>query len=272
MKLLFLLFSATAISAFTGPSVFRPTSQASFALNAAKETNLDAKEVPSSEIIGAGFETGVIPGVREDEPDADIGLGGVRMTESTCIKIAGPVPHKPGSASADFGLLDNFLKVVEVSSSAVGGSIAASGVGKEWYKDPGQTTEKYVEYAPMEAIKACLATCGSLMGSKKVVINVLGGEDLQTYEVQDAVEKFVVDSDIATGASVQWNSIAFKEFPNEECSVTVVAFDNAPDTEALSGVEKSLAEGEIYMSGDKYFSLNEDDVVEDFDDANWPKP
>ena len=85
-------------------------------------------------------------------------------------------------------------------------------------------------------------------------------------EVIDAVEQFVLMSDVNTKAKITFNSCAHSSFPMERATVTAVAFDgsagasygdNAPS--ALAGAEETVAQGHVYFSEGKWWTVKETD-------------
>jgi len=60
----------------------------------------------------------------------------------------------------------------------VGGKIVATGQGKEWYKDPGESVESIVLLTPFEAVKDAVNSATSAIEEQTLVFNFLGGDDL----------------------------------------------------------------------------------------------
>jgi hypothetical protein len=251
---LLLLLSSSAV-AFHSPAAavaaFGVTRQASSALfSSAAET---------------GIETGVIWGIKEDDPTVDFGRCGVKLAEDTVVRMSGFVSS--GSA-ADWKTLDNVLKLTTVSDETAV-TIVASAASVEDYKDPGTGTVKEVIYAPNECAKACMDQVSESTAAR-IVVNVAGGDDLQVSEVLEAVLK------VSSGfkGDVTWNSLSFKEFALGQATMVVVAMDykivvkqqddGDDEVAPLSG----LAAGELYMQDGKYLTIDEKDIIDDFSE-DW---
>jgi hypothetical protein len=205
----------------------------------------------------------------------DLGEGGVRLAEESAIKISGPIKHKLGKVECEpTGLVryNNLKKVEEGAAIAVlnkvGAKILCKGVGKELYVEVGEGTKKEVDYAPQEAIKDAMNEAGSAMGFKRLVINFLGGDDLIMMEVLDAATEFVLTLDVATDTKISFNSLCHKSIPSGACSVTVVGFAEeaaageaaAGEADSFAGVEKAVADGQVYFSGGSWWTTEESDI------------
>jgi hypothetical protein len=143
----------------------------------------------------------------------------------------------------------------------VGSKIICSGQGKELYKNPGETLETVILMSPVEAIKDAFSTAASAMDSENLVFNFLGGDDLMMGEVLDATNEMVVMLDIATKAKISFNSLCHSSIPSGTCAVTVVSVGNEQEEGAeFSGVEKSVAAGEIYVRDGGYWTVEEADI------------
>jgi len=215
-----------------------------------------------------GIETGVIWGIKEDDPTVDFGRCGVKLAEDTVVRMSGFVSS--GSA-ADWKTLDNVLKLTTVTAdeSTAAVTIVASAASVEDYKDPGTGTVKEVIYAPNECAKACMDQVSESTAAR-IVVNVAGGDDLQVSEVLEAVLK------VSSGfkGDVTWNSLSFKEFALGQATMVVVAMDykivvkqqddGDDEVAPLSG----LAAGELYMQDGKYLTIDEKDIIDDFSE-DW---
>jgi hypothetical protein len=203
--------------------------------------------------------------IRASELDnaVDEGEGGVRLAIESAIKIIGVVEHKPGSANPKPSNLLRYTQVQQVSEDQIKAApirIVCTGIGKEFYKDPGETTVKEVTYAPLDAVRDALNAAGSTQDAERLVINFLGGDDLQMSEVLQAAEELVLDLDVKTSAKLSFNSLCYKIFPEEKATLTVVALTGGEDGETpLRGVAKSLAAGELYFHDGMYYSVTEED-------------
>ena len=202
----------------------------------------------------------------DTEAPFDAGAGGVRLAQESAIKVIGSVKHKPGKAEAkpssllrykDLQVVDG-AKVKQVLDN-VGSAVLASGQGVELYKDPGQTTEKVILYAPVEAAKDAFSAAASAIESEELVFNFLGGDDLIMQEVMDAASELVINMDIATKAKISYNSLCHKSIPLGTCTVTVVSVGSG-ETGDFKGVDKSIASGEVYLRDGAYYTVDEADI------------
>ena len=104
--------------------------------------------------------------------------------------------HKPGQADAQPMELIRYTALNKVEESTVqsvmektGSKIICSGQGVEEYRDPGESLEKIVVLAPMEAIKKAFSGASRAIESESLVFNFLGGDDLMMGEVLDAAKE-----------------------------------------------------------------------------------
>jgi len=207
----------------------------------------------------------VIEAQSEDFVQNEEGLGGVDLAKDSAVKIVGDIKHKPGNAESfpEDLMRYNNLETVDKSTvqnvlDSVGSKIICSGQGVEEYKDPGQTTNKVVNYGPIEAIKDAITNAASAMESETLVFNFLGGDDLMTGEVLDAGSELVLALDIPTKTKISFNSLSHKSIPSGTCTVTVVSVGSGD--KSLSGVEKSIAKGEVYTRDKNYYAVQESDI------------
>lgn len=192
----------------------------------------------------------------------DPNTGGVGLAAESVIKVAGEVKHKPGSARSEPAGLLRYNKLQEVSESQVNSaiqSIVCTGRGKEYFSEVGETTSKEVVYAPLDAVRDALNAAGSTQDVGKLVINFLGGDDLQILQVLSAVEQLVLNLDVKTSTKVSFNSLCHTSFPVAQSSVTLVATNGQADAE-LSGTEQALANGEVYFQDGKYYTVSKEDI------------
>lgn len=212
--------------------------------------------------------------IRSDAADFkfDQGQGGVRLAEESAIKLLGTVQHGPGKATPELEDLIRYTKVTEVEDSVVksvmgkvGLTLITTGIGKEVFKDPGATTNKEVTLAPPDAVRDALMGAGSVSEAKKLVINFLGGDDLMSDQVRDAVAKLVLDLSPPTKAKISYNSLCHQSFPLESCTVTVLAKNGEFEEGAggLNDVEKSIANGDVYFRDGKWWTVVEGDINTD---------
>jgi hypothetical protein len=199
--------------------------------------------------------------IRVDDVDFsfDVGQGGVRLAEESVIEIIGTVKHKPGEAQASMKDIKRYLKMTPADVS--GAAIIATGVGKEQYSDPGETTEFSITYAPMEAVKDAFNRAGSAMDYDEIHINFLGCKDLQTFEVLQASEHLVLSLDIKTKAKVSFSSLSQNDVPEDVVIVTVVGLKEEQPLDGLAGAKKGVAQGKLYMDQDgKAWTVTEEEI------------
>ena len=239
MKLLLLTAFASLASGFVTTLSLHSTTRDVVLLH------LDSSVIKGEDLISSPF---------------DVGQGGVRLAEESAIKITGTVKHKPGKADPDVSDLVRYNKVQETSEAAVkevGARIVATGRGTELYKDPGETIDEVVYLAPIEAVKDALTAAGSVKDSFRLVFNFLGGNDLQLLQVLNAMDFMITDAlDLNTKCKVSFNSLAFKEFPDQQVTLTLVAFDE----ETEGGAKSGIGAGEVYFRDGKWYTTSEDDI------------
>jgi hypothetical protein len=211
----------------------------------------------------------LIQGAEQEGTVFDEGLGGVRLAKESAIKVTGYVKHNPGSAECCPMELLRYDTLKEVEESKVreilkttGSTVLCSGQGIELYKDPGETTEAIVKYAPIEAVKDAVTNAASAMESESLVFNFLGGDDLMMGEVMEAANDLVLMLDIPTKAKISFNSLCHKTLPMGTCAVTVVSVGVSGDGGAASwtGLEKSVASGEVYVRDGAWYTVEESDI------------
>lgn len=202
----------------------------------------------------------------EDYVKNEEGLGGVKLAKESAIKIVGDIQHKPGKAESfpkDL-LRYNNLRTVEKSIvqsvlDRMGSKILCSGQGVENYKDPGETTKKEVDYAPLAAIEDAITKAASAAEHNHLVFNFLGGDDLMIGEIMEAGSELVLSLGISTNTKVSFNSLSHKTIPSGTCTVTVVSLGDQSNG-SLSGIEKAVAEGEIYSRDGTWYTVDESDI------------
>jgi len=199
--------------------------------------------------------------------DFDVGQGGVRLAMESAIKIAGNVKHKPGNAEPKVSDLLRYTSVTELEEKYVqehlkssGGNVVCTGIGKEFYKDPGETVEKKVVLAPHDAVRDALQAAGATNQAEKVVINFLGGDDLQVLEVLDAVKELVLMLDVNTKCKIRFNSLCHSSLPKESVTLTVVSLPLENAVEDFRARQKAIALGEIYFRDGKWYTVIEEDI------------
>ena len=189
----------------------------------------------------------------------DVGQGGVRLAQEFVIKVKGKVKHKPGSSNAQVkGLLRyNTLSEVDESKLPQEVKIIATGRGEQLYKNPGETVEKEVILAPVDAVRDALVGSGSAMPYPRVVLNFAGGDDLQVLEVIEAVNHMVLALDVSTKSVISFNSVSHSSLPLEKATLTVVGLPEENLAGGLEGVDKAVANGEVYVCDGKYWTVSE---------------
>jgi hypothetical protein len=210
-----------------------------------------------------------LPVIKSEEEDfeRDIGRGGVRLAQESAVKMTGEVKHKPGSAKAQLQELIRYTDVTLLEETNVkdqlktmGATIVCTGQGKELYSDPGETAEVYVVLAPLDAVRDAILGAGSAMAADKLVINVAGGDDLQVKEVIDALEELVLDLDVSTKAKIHFNSLSHSKFPMKAATITAVALPEEASSGDKKGAEKCVADGEVYFSEGKWYTVVPEDI------------
>lgn len=205
--------------------------------------------------------------ISADEVDFkfDTGLGGVRLAQESAVKLTGTVKHKPGSATPKVKDLIRYTGLTPVDNSDVLSSdsikIITTGIGKEDYRDPGETTEMVVKLAPLDAVRDSLNAAGSAMEYPRLVINLAGGDDLQVLEVTEAVRLMVLDLDIKTKCDISFNSLSHSSLPRGIATITVVGLvGEESNAGGLEGAAKSVANGEVYFYDEKYWTVSDKDI------------
>jgi hypothetical protein len=203
--------------------------------------------------------------------ERDIGRGGVRLAQESAVKMTGRIKYKAGvSATPVLQELIRYTTVTALEEQSVkdqlqsmGATIVCTGQGKEVYADPGTTAEVNVDLAPAQAVRAALTgagSAGSAMACDKLVINVAGGDDLQVKEVIDALEELVMNLDVPSNANIIFNSLSHASFPMLAATVTAVALAAETTSDDKKGAEKSVAEGEVYFSEGKWYTVVQEDI------------
>jgi hypothetical protein len=195
--------------------------------------------------------------------------GGVGLAKRSAIKVIGISSKAKGSDAQE---LIRYDKPQELDISVARSTMAKAncqllcfGTGKETYQDPGKSyrvEEKVIRLAPVEAAKNALSSMAlsSSIGGGSVVINFLGGDELIIGEVLEACDLLVDGLQLpTTETKVKFNSISFTGIPSNVCYVTVIASEGK--TGGLTGVDRSVARGEIYIQDEKWFSVAEEDII-----------
>eukprot|EP00977_Amphora_coffeiformis_P003671 scaffold710_cov171-Amphora_coffeaeformis.AAC.40 len=196
----------------------------------------------------------------------DTGLGGVRLAQESYIKLNGTIKHKGSSATVSFKDLMRYTGVREVPESQVmeqlekiGAKVICTGRGQELYKDPGSGADKVVILGPLDAADDAGKGAIPAAEAAEVVINVLGGDDLQFLEVKDALE-LLVPKLVIGKAKVRFHSLSFSSFPLGQVTITAVALPEDASSNGLHGAEKAIADGEIYFQDGQWWTVVEQDI------------
>ena len=217
--------------------------------------------------------------IRPDETDFtfDEGSGGVRLAEESVIQVLGQVKHGPGKADPALSDLRRYRSLTSLDEATVtrglsgsAGKILGTGRGTELYKDPGETVLTETTLAPLDAVRDCLMGVASCQDYSRLVINFCGGGDAQVLEVLAAIKELVLDLDAKTKAQIDFHSISHSSIDSGRSYVTVVGLNTEPDKEEetdgdtgggglRTGVERSLAEGQVYFADGQYWTVTEDD-------------
>ena len=202
-----------------------------------------------------------------EEEVFDDNAGGVGLAKRCAIKCIGSV-QSSSDGESEFNDLIRYDKLTSIDKSVVdkfdGVTILAFGEGKETYQDPDQSNrveDRVIKLAPTEAIQQALANISNVNVEKdqSVSFNFLGGDDLILKEVIDASDMLANNLELDSKIKVAFNSISYSDFPNDECSVTVVSSEGK--TGGSSGVDESLARGEVYSMGGEWYTVSEEDVI-----------
>jgi hypothetical protein len=226
-----------------------------------------ARPSPTTELASSTPSFGKTTVISPDDNDFqfDTGLGGVRLAQESAVKLTGSVKASKGASAASFKDLVRYTALQEVSDSQLqdqlplGARVIASGSGVESYQDPGSGSEKVVLLAPLRAVEDALQAAKSASDAGEVVINVLGGDDLQFLEVKDALEQLVPQLDIGK-AAVRFHSLCHHSCAATSVTVTIVALAADTSSNGLSGVSKAIASGEVYFCDGKWWTVVEEDI------------
>lgn len=196
--------------------------------------------------------------------DGDDGRGGVRLAEESVVKVTGTIKHKPGTAEPYLDALIRYKSIEAVQESVVlkvlgdlGGKILCAGSGTELYSDPREGSTGEIRLAPLAAVKDALIGTGTAMQTARLVINFCGGDDAQVLELSQATEQMVLALEVSTKTKISFNSVSHETFPLGSSAVTVVSLFYEDEPEGLKGVEKAIAQGEVYFRDGRYWTVLE---------------
>lgn len=131
------------------------------------------------------LQSSVISSLDEADFDFDEGAGGVRLAKESAILIEGVVNLKKRVPA----YMTKLRRYKNVQATIDMSSVLATGQGEEVYVDPGTSTSKSVVYAPLAAVEQLLGAKPA-SSSDEVMLNFLGGPDLQTREVLLAAQAY----------------------------------------------------------------------------------
>ena len=198
----------------------------------------------------------------------DTGLGGVRLAQESAVRLTGTIKHGAhNTAKATFKALQRYTAVQAVPDHVVQGTfdqmgaiLMCTGRGQELYQDPGTTSlEKVVVLGPAAAATDAARGARPAPDADTVVINVLGGDDLQFLEVQAALESLVPQ--LVTGkAKITFNSLCHSQFPAGQVTITAVALPAEASSNGLEGIAKAVADGQVYFREGEWWTVVESDI------------
>jgi len=188
------------------------------------------------------LKTQLCLGIESDQAEEELVIDDsiVSLTLNTASVMSGTV-------EGGVPVPNNFKRFNEISplSNPEGVAILCKGEGTENYVDPGESTERIVTLAPLEAASQALGTVEAAPSNvKKTFVNVAGGDDLMVHEVLDAVKLLTSELE---GSSFEFRSLCHDSFPLMKCGIAVVA---ATDD----------SNGEVYWNGGKWWTLLEKDL------------
>ncbi len=198
----------------------------------------------------------------------DTGLGGVRLAQESAVRLTGTIKHGAhNTAKATFKALQRYTAVQAVPDHVVQGTfdqmgaiLMCTGRGQELYQDPGTTSlEKVVVLGPAAAATDAARGARPAPDADTVVLNVLGGDDLQFLEVQAALENLVPQ--LVTGkAKITFNSLCHSQFPLGQVTITAVALPAEASSNGLEGVAKAVADGQVYFREGEWWTVVDSDI------------
>jgi len=225
---------------------------------------------------------GLITGTKEEEI-VDEGLGGVRLANTTVLKFNGSNAgnEKGEGIFSDYVTFSRYTKLTSFSEnddfvqnrlSSGSTTVIARGNGKDFLELIEDDTDKNALFAPVYAVNQALSSMSSedveaAKKAKKLVLNFAGGDDLRTFYVWKAAESMVNELDVKN-IQIEYHSLSFNTFPDDECSVTVVALlgeEEENDTSQKTPLEISLTRGEMFFNDGKWFTVLDTDITEDED-------
>ena len=229
------------------------------------------KSPSASGIVSGSTELfSLIKGEAQGAEPFDENEGGVGLAKRSAIKISGVSNKGKGTDAQELLRYEKIQELDDATAKSIMEkaecTLLCSGTGKEMYQDPGSSyryEDKVIKLAPIEAAQNALSSMASAVtigeDTKSVAINFLGGDELIIGEVMQACDILVDGLDFPAKPKVQFNSLSYNDIPADTCSVAVVA--SGGKTGGLDGVDASVAKGELYVSGGKWFTVTEGDIT-----------
>mmetsp|Transcript_24359 Transcript_24359/g.36135 ORF Transcript_24359/g.36135 Transcript_24359/m.36135 type:complete len:321 (+) Transcript_24359:67-1029(+) len=240
---------------------FQPILSFQKSLKAKTTTALQAAGEEEGEVKDL-LQTGIIPGVQQDDVIIDFGKCGVEFATETAVRIQGVI-RRGKELNAECLSIEHFKAVQYIDGELPSDlTVLAEGVGIENYKDPGTSGKRETEYGPDEAAKAVLNNINKNQSAERLVINLLSGHDVNLQEVLDAVKKLATG--LTNAGEIYFNSMSSKEFKEGVTSITCVSMKKLPEAyydEDTVGNILGPSTGEIYANEGKYLTVAFEDAV-----------
>jgi len=190
----------------------------------------------SAEVVEEEDDPWVIRGIRQDEIILEAGEGGVSFAEESAIRCSGLVEkNENNEANAECLLLDHFKQVRSTDGKLPPNvNIIATGVGVDNFEKIGSgsysftdfATAQEIEYAPIEAGRAVARSLDKDKSYDRLVVNILGGDDLVLSKAMNATE--IIARELSNVNEIVFNSLSFKDFSDESVSIVCVAMEKLP--------------------------------------------
>lgn len=236
-----LAFATVIVQSFVASSAFSLRSTPS---------NLNFKSINSK-------LSGFIAADSTDEQDLGIVAEGIKLAEDNAILFTGKVDKKGNPIATKMA---HYSEVTPIKTSNIDDrniNIVCKGDGMEQYSDPGQSTNRNIILAPLEAVENALSSIElelSKFEHGKIIIN-FAGDDMVVSEIFDGVQKMISGLDLMTknnSRKIEFHSLcASSVFQKSSCGVVVA---QVPDD------EDSL--GQLYYQGGSWFTLSDDNIIE----------
>jgi hypothetical protein len=222
LKSLFLLFLTQTCEAFAPLGIVRRQTSRTSLYDTATSTS-----------------DSVIESLDEQDLQFDVGSGGVRLAQEAVIVISGTVKGEKSNLSS----LKRYTSLKQLNDSTTP-TVLAVGRGTEDFVDPGTGSTAQVIFAPLQAIQDAANSLDASKTTADLVVNFLGGDDLQVPQVLQALS-----SCVALGKQkITFHSLAFADFPTGQVTVTIMEG-------GLEGVNS-----QVYFHDGKYWTVAEEDL------------